>query len=118
MLFVCWLFFNGGSTMDMFVERQYCTAKIIMVTIIAGTTGGIAAAFLKPIIMGTYSKTHRYDVLALCNGLLSGLVSITGICDRCEPWSAFLIGLTASIFYTFACKLMTKLGVDDPLEAA
>ena len=118
MLFVCWLFFNGGSTMDMFVERQYCTAKIMMVTIISGTTGGIASAFLKPIIMGTYSKTHRYDVLALCNGLLSGLVSITGICDRCEPWSAFLIGLTASVVYTFACKVTKKLGVDDPLEAA
>ena len=104
--------------MDMFVERQYCTAKIMMVTIISGTTGGIASAFLKPIIMGTYSKTHRYDVLALCNGLLSGLVSITGICDRCEPWSAFLIGLTASVVYTFACKVTEKLGVDDPLEAA
>ena len=104
--------------MDMFVERQYCTAKIVMNTIIAGTTAGISSAFLKPIIMGTYSKSRRYDVLALCNGLLSGLVSITGICDRCEPWSAFLIGLTASIFYSFACKVMTKLGVDDPLEAA
>ena len=68
--------------------------------------------------MGTYSKTHRYDVGALTNGILAGLVSITGTCDSCEPWSAVLIGFIGSIIYTCACKLWLKLGIDDPIEAS
>lgn len=90
----------------------------MMCTIISGSTGGIISAFLKPLVMGTYSKSQRYDVGALTNGIIAGLVSITGVCDRCEPWSAFLIGLFGSLMYSFACKLAKKLGVDDPIEAS
>ena len=68
--------------------------------------------------MGTFSKQQRYDVGALTNGLISGLVSITGVCDRCEPWSALIIGLLASLIYSLACKLVQKVGVDDPIEAS
>jgi Amt family ammonium transporter len=85
---------------------------------LSGVTGGIISAFLKPLIMGTYSQHHRYDVGALTNGMIAGLVSITGVCDRCEPWSAFFIGLIGSVIYTLACKIMRRLGVDDPIEAS
>lgn len=118
LLNVCWLFFNGGSTFTMFAPRKNAASKIIMVTILSGVTAGLVAAFIKPFIMGTYSKTFRYDVGALANGILAGLVSITGVCDRCEPWSAFIIGLFGGIVYSLACKLCQKLGVDDPIEAA
>ena len=89
----------------------------MMCTILSGSTGGIFSAFLKPLVMGTYSQYQRYDVGALSNGIISGLVSISGVCDRCEPWSAFLIGLIGSVVYTFACKAMKSAGVDDPVEA-
>ena len=82
LLFVCWLFFNGGSTMNMFAPRSEGAAKIMMNTLIAGSTGGLVSSFLKPLIMGTYSSSNRYDVGALTNGILAGLVSITGACDR------------------------------------
>ena len=96
LLFVGSLFFNGGSVESMFARSQHAP-KIIMCTIISGATGGLSSAFLKPLIMGTYSRTRRYDVGALCNGVLAGLVSITGVCDHCEPWSAFFIGLIGSL---------------------
>ena len=118
LLWVSWLFFNGGSTLDMFVARENNTPKIMMVTIISAVTAGLTAAFLKPLIMCTYSKRNRYDVGAMCNGLLAGLVAITGICDRCEPWSAFIIGLIGGIVYILACKLMHCLNIDDPIEAS
>ena len=102
----------------MFEPRESCSPKIIMCTIISGSTSGTASAFLKPLLMGTFSKYQRYDVGALTNGMLAGLVSITGVCDRCEPWSAFIIGLIGSLFYILACKLAKKLGVDDPIEAS
>lgn len=117
LLLVSSLFFNGGSVDSMFSTDQNAP-KIIMCTIISGATGGLASAFLKPLVMGTYSRTRRYDVSALCNGVLAGLVSITGVCDHCEPWSAFFIGLIGSLQYCLACKLWKKLGVDDPIEAS
>jgi len=89
-----------------------------MVTIISGVTGGLTAAFLKPLIMCSYSKKNRYDVGAMANGLLAGLVSITGVCDRCEPWTAFVIGLIGGLVYSLSCKLMNALNIDDPIEAA
>lgn len=118
LLLVSWLFFNGGSTMDMFAPRENNSPKIMMCTLLSGATGGLISAFLKPLIMGTYSASQRYDVGALTNGILAGLVSVTGVCDHCEPWSAFLIGIIGSVTYTFACKICNKLGVDDPVEAA
>ena len=90
----------------------------MMVTILSGCTGGLVAAFLKPLVMRTYSYKNRYDVGALSNGILVGLVSVTGVCDRCEPWSAFLIGAIGSVVYTLSCKLNERLGVDDPIEAS
>ena len=105
MLWVSWLFFNGGSAMSMFQPRANNPSKIMMVTILSAVTSGLVAAFLKPFVMKTYSKKNRYDVGALSNGLLAGLVAITGVCDRCEPYSACIIGLCGGIVYVLACKL-------------
>ena len=114
-LIVGWLFFNAGSTMSMFQARSNNAPKIIIITLLSSAFGGLISAFLKPLIMGTYSQSHRYDVNALVNGMLAGCVSITGVCDRCEPWSAFFIGVIGSIIYDFSCKLWAKLDVDDPI---
>ena len=117
-LFVSWLFFNGASTFSMYNARESGISKIMMVTILSGCTGGICATFIKPIIMGTFGAHNRYDVGALTNGILSGLVAITGICDRVEPWAAFVIGALSSLVYGFSCKLLQKLDIDDPIEAS
>jgi len=114
-LVIGWLFFNAGSTMNMFQARGNNGPKIIIVTLLSSAFGGIVSAFFKPIIMGTYSRSHRYDVNSLVNGMLAGCVSVTGVCDRCEPWSAFLIGVIGSMIYAFSCKIWAKLDVDDPI---
>ena len=90
----------------------------MMCTLISGATSGLSSAFLKPLINGTYSRSRRYDLEALTNGVLAGLVSITGVCDHCEPWSALIIGLIGSLQYSLACKLWKKMGIDDPIEAS
>ena len=51
-LWVSWLFFNGGSTADMFVPRAGGISKIMMNTIISGSIAGLVATFLKPWLMG------------------------------------------------------------------
>lgn len=118
-LLVSWLFFNGGSTGSMFSDSTaQSTPKIIVVTILSGAAGGLSAAFLKTRVMGSYSEKNRYDVGSLCNGILAGLVSITGVCDRVDPWAAFLIGLLGGIIYVLSCKLLDILNIDDPIEAS
>ena len=104
-LWVSWLFFNGGSTADMFLPRRVGISKIVMNTIMSGAAGGLVAAFLKPWVMGLYKDRNRYDIGSLCNGLLAGLVAITGVCDAVDPWAAILIGMIGGVVYSFSCKL-------------
>ena len=118
LLWVSWLFFNGGSTASMFATREEGISKIILNTILSGTCGGLTASIAKPLIMGTYSHRRRYDVSALCNGLLAGLVAITGACDRVDPWAAIVIGIIGGVVYSGACKLCDVITVDDPIEAS
>ena len=120
MLIISQLFFNGSSTLNLFGDDNFTpnSPKIITCTLLSATTGGLASSFIKPIINGTYSRNHRYDIGALTNGMLAGAVAVSGVCDRCQPWCAFLIGILSSIVYSLACKLWDKMGVDDPLEAS
>lgn len=117
MLWVSWLFFNGGSTLNMFAPRTNSTAKIFMNTMIAGGSCGLVATFLKPWVMGTHKLRVKYDLVSFCNGLLAGCVAITAPCAYVYPWAAFVIGLIAGIIYTFGSKLLKILDLDDPVEA-
>ena len=60
----------------------------------------------------------KYDVGALCNGILVGLVSVTGCCDRIEPWAALIIGAVGAFFYVLGCAFLEYIHVDDPVEAS
>jgi len=76
-LWVCWLFFNGGSVESFFVPKEQGSAKIMINTILAGAAAGTVAHFLRPRMIKSDGK---YDLSALCNGILAGLVSITAVC--------------------------------------
>lgn len=54
---------------------------------------------------------------AICNGVLGGLVSVTGPCAVVKPWAAIIIGITGGIFYWCSSSLMEKFHIDDPLDA-
>lgn len=105
LLWVCWLFFNGGSAL-IFNERKSAPAKVIMCNVISGAAGGLFAVFFKPRICGTYSYVSQYDPGTICNGIIVGLVSCTGSCDKIEVWSAFIIGTVGSTFYSVGCLLL------------
>lgn len=102
----------------MFAMRKNGPAKIMMNTFISATIAGIVTVFAKPHVMGTYSHVSRYDCGACTNGVLIGLVAITGCCDVVEPWYAFIIGIIAGFFYILGCKVLDWLHIDDPCEAS
>ena len=83
-----WYGFNPGSTVTMKSGSDGAlAAQVAMNTTLAAATGGITVFLLRYVI------THKYDVGALCNGILAGLVSITAGCGNMESGSAFATGL-------------------------
>lgn len=106
-LFFGWIFFNGGRTFSMFQARANDPSKIIQNTFISAAFSGVVAAILKPWVMGQCCQPFaKFDARIVCNGVITGLVAISGACDRCEPWAAVLIGSFAGIFYTIGCKIL------------
>ena len=65
-----------------------------------------------------YGLYHVWDLIAVCNGVLAGLVGITAGCSVTEPWTAILCGFISAWVIHGAGKLLLKLKIDDPLEAA
>lgn len=117
-LFLGWLFFNGGRAFSMFEHRANDPAKIIQNTYICPAVAGIVAIILKPLLMRKGCNPFvALDCKTLCNGVLVGLVSISGACDRCEPWAAVIIGYFAGVFYAVTCKILQSCGIDDPCES-
>lgn len=117
-LWIGWLFFNGGSTYSLFTPRSNGPAKVILNTLVSGSIGGLVGVLVKPFILKTYSHVNKFDMGSLCNGILVGLVSITGVANMCEPWAAFIIGLIGGLFYIGGAFVLDKLHIDDPVEAA
>ena len=45
------------------------------------------------------------------------MVSVCAGCDGFQPWAGLLIGTIAGVLYVLFSKMMTKLKIDDPLDA-
>lgn len=90
----------------------------MMNTIVASAASCVSSLFLRPLIMQKSDPTNKYPVKVICNSLLVGLVSSTGVCNNCDSWIALVIGIIGTIIFLLACKLFEKLKIDDPLEAS
>ena len=64
-----------------------------------------------------YSMYHVWDLIAVCNGCLAGLVSITAGCPVLEPYAAIIAGAGGAVVIWASSKLLLRLQIDDPLEA-
>eukprot|EP00347_Sterkiella_histriomuscorum_P006219 403353608 len=120
-LWLCWLFFNGGSTISItskISKNQNEPSKVIMNTIISSASSCISVLLFRPLIMKYSDLTNRYPAQSTCNSLLAGLVSITAVADSVEPWQAFVIGVIGNMIYCLACRIFLHFKIDDPLEAS
>lgn len=114
LLWVGWYGFNTGSTGGLSTTRQQIdAANCAMTTTLAGATGGVFAALPRFV----RSRGHTLDVLAVSNGLLGGLVSITAGCDCIEPRYALVVGAVGGLVYAGGVALRTWLRVDDVVDA-
>ena len=81
------------------------------ITTLAAAAGGVTAMILHYALYGVW------DLIAVCNGVLGGLVSITAGCPVIEPYAAVLAGIGGAVVVWATGKLLLKLKIDDPLEA-
>jgi ammonium transporter, Amt family len=104
-----WFGFNAGSTLSASDPR---IAAIAVNTMLASATGLLAA------LLYVWLVHRRPDVGMACNGLLGGLVAVTGSCAFVSPASAALIGLVAGVLVVGVVRLLERsLRVDDPVGA-
>ena len=113
-LWVGWYGFNPGSTLLISTDLAAQTAARAAVnTTLSAAAGGLIVIVLEKLI-----GSKCWDVAAICNGVLAGLVSITAGCATCVPWVGFMTGLFGGLVYFGTSKLMKyKLKIDDPLDA-
>lgn len=106
-----WYGFNCGSTVA--VSGYMGTAALVAVTTtLSAASGGLTTAILGRSLHG------KWNIGLACNGILSGLVSITAPCPVVAPGSAIIIGVVGGLLYYGFSQLMIKLKIDDPLDAA
>ena len=110
-LWVGWYGFNPGSVLAITGEAAVDVARCAVTTTLSAAAGGIGAMVLN------YSLYKVWDLVAVCNGCLAGLVSITAGAYVLQPWAAILAGLVGSVVLWASSKLLLKLKIDDPLEA-
>lgn len=93
------------STLTLSGGGSSIAAKVMVVTTISGAFGSVTNSIIGKVDLG------YWDSGAANNGLLAGLVGITGGCSTAEPEGAMVIGIVSAFVYTFSSKLMVKLQV-------
>jgi Amt family ammonium transporter len=112
-LWVGWFGFNSGSALTI-VGNGLTAERAAVNTMLSSATGGLGSLFFSTLV----KPGREWDINAALNGVLAGLVAITGCCPVVETWAALIIGLTGGIFYIGASAFTLKvLRIDDPLDA-
>jgi len=112
-LWVGWYGFNSGATRCAHTSACTMTAGIIAWnTTLAACSGGLGAYIF------CFLVHKNLQVGFLCNGVLSGLVTITASCDIATEGMVVCMGLTAGmILYPCVSRLTQALQIDDPVDA-
>jgi len=106
-----WYGFNCGSTVAV-AGAMETAALVAVTTTLAAASGGLAASMLGKFLQG------KWNIGLACNGVLAGLVSITAPCATIMPELSIIIGTFGGLIYFSFSRLMIRLEIDDPLDAA
>jgi len=107
-----WLAFNMGSAALTSEGGVHAATRAGVTTTLAAVTGGSTVALI------VRWRAKRWSVRATCNGILTGLVSITSGCGVVEAWASIPIGVLGGALYVATSHVvLTKLKVDDAIDA-
>lgn len=113
LLWFGWYGFNPGSQL---LVHGTANATVVGRAAVV-TTLGAAGGAISCLITG-FMRNKAWDLIAICNGALVGLVSITAGSNVIEPWAGILAGFVGGWIFDATCRLWLKLKIDDPLSAS
>jgi ammonium transporter, Amt family len=104
-----WFGFNCGSTLAASDPR---IGVIAANTMLASAAGALAS------LLYLWFRFNKPDIAMACNGLLGGLVAITGACAFVTPVAAVMIGVIAGlVVVAVVITLERQFHIDDPVGA-
>jgi len=111
-LWLGWFGFNGGSQLALGGVENAVAMSIVLVNTNLAAAGGVLAALIvsRPLL-------KRVDLLAVLNGAIAGLVSITAGPDILPHGLAILIGAVGGVICTAGIMLLERLRIDDVVGA-
>ena len=107
LLWVGWLGFNGGSTLEL-SDR---VPGIILNTVMAGVAGMITA------ILYSQWRYRRIEAEELISGSIAGLVAITACCNLVATPLAVIIGATGAMVAQLVSQALKRWRIDDAVDA-
>ena len=111
-LWLGWFGFNGGSQLALSSALDAVAMSHVLVnTNLAAAAGVITALFVSRPLLG------RIDLLAVLNGALAGLVSITAGPDIVDHYWAIAIGAVGSVLCVGGMRLLEIVKLDDIVGA-
>nr|WP_241432243.1 ammonium transporter [Ilumatobacter nonamiensis] len=106
-LWLGWFGFNPGSEL----AADNLVTGIALNTMLAAAAGGLATTAV------VWLKDGKPDVAFIGNGVLAGLVAITGPCGAVTPVMSIVIGAIGGVIVVFAVAFFDKVKIDDPVGA-
>ena len=111
-LWLGWFGFNGGSQLALAgAVDAVAMSNVLVNTNLAAAAGVMAAVSVSRAILG------RVDLLAVLNGAIAGLVSITAGPDIVDHYWAIVIGAIGGMICTAGIRVMEFLKLDDVVGA-
>jgi Amt family ammonium transporter len=113
-LWLGWYGFNAGSITNL-AEDYMHIGNICLNISLSGAAAGLTSLCVD--MLKKRANNMRFDVASLTNGILAGMVSITGCPPNLLGHCAFVIGIVAGIVVNNSSHAMKRLRIDDPLDA-
>ena len=116
-LWLGWIGFNGGSVLALDTPSNATIIATIMSdvianTVMAGAAGVLVVMALSKVVLG------RMSLLAVLNGAIAGLVSITAAPDFHDMvWLAIVIGAVGGVLCLLTMRLFDIIKIDDVVSA-
>ena len=110
--------FNSGSALLLpKAENQGIVAGRAAANVtIAGAFGGITAMLIRMYFSFRSDGETAYDITALMNGAMSGLVGVTAGCATIDPAGALVVGVVSGVMYLGTSNLLLQLRIDDAID--
>lgn len=106
LLWFGWLGFNGGSALGANLRAVYA----IFNSNLAAIFGGMTWCLLD------YRLERKWSTVAVCSGIISGLVAATPASGVIPLWASVILGVVACVVCNFATQIKYLIHVDDSMD--